>query len=227
MSISNYGELKTAVANWMRRSDLTDRIPEFIASGLQRTNNDLLLRNGIPDQEQVSIATTVANQPSLVWPSDFGALRWIKRDYSDSADTIPLRPMGYDEIVETYGTDTGAPEAYTAQDASFYFGPIPDGAYTIRVGYIKRYATFTADVDTNYLLQNGSNILLWATLMEANVFMGDDGRAATLFVPAYQGALEGLRLMARRARHARPQMQMVDAAILDLSTAGSDIVRGY
>ncbi len=225
MSISNYGELKTAVANWMRRSDLTDRIPEFIASGLQRVNNDLLLRNGIPDQEQVAIATTVADQLSLAWPSDFSALRWIKRDYSTVADALPLRSMGYDEMVETYGSTTGAPEAYTSQDASFYFGPIPDAAYVIRIGYIKRYAAFSADVDTNYLLTNGSNILLWAALMEANVYMGDDARTSSLFVPAYQGALEGLRLMARRSRHARPQMQMVDAALLGSTTTG-DVTTG-
>ena len=30
MSITNYSELKTAVANYMLRSDLTSRIPEFI-----------------------------------------------------------------------------------------------------------------------------------------------------------------------------------------------------
>ena len=31
MAISNYGELKTSVANWLDRDDLTERIPEFIA----------------------------------------------------------------------------------------------------------------------------------------------------------------------------------------------------
>jgi hypothetical protein len=31
MSIGTYSELQTAVANWLDRSDLTDRINEFIS----------------------------------------------------------------------------------------------------------------------------------------------------------------------------------------------------
>jgi hypothetical protein len=30
MAIGTYSELQTAVANWLGRDDLTDRIPEFI-----------------------------------------------------------------------------------------------------------------------------------------------------------------------------------------------------
>ena len=32
MAISTYAELKTSIANWLDRSDLTDVIPDFIAS---------------------------------------------------------------------------------------------------------------------------------------------------------------------------------------------------
>jgi hypothetical protein len=44
VSISNYDELKTAVANWLERSDLTSRIPEFIAFGEDRIGTDLRIR---------------------------------------------------------------------------------------------------------------------------------------------------------------------------------------
>ena len=33
MAIGTFAQLKTAAANWLDRSDLTDRIPEFICSG--------------------------------------------------------------------------------------------------------------------------------------------------------------------------------------------------
>lgn len=44
MAISQYSELKTAVANWLGRSDLTSRIPEFIGLAEDRVYQRLRLR---------------------------------------------------------------------------------------------------------------------------------------------------------------------------------------
>ena len=52
MAISTFAELKTAAANWLDRSDLTDRIPEFIALAEARFNRVLRIR----DMETVSTA---------------------------------------------------------------------------------------------------------------------------------------------------------------------------
>jgi hypothetical protein len=41
MSITTYAELKTAVANWLARADLTDRIPEFILMAEDRIAREL------------------------------------------------------------------------------------------------------------------------------------------------------------------------------------------
>ena len=43
MAINTYATLQTAVANWLDRSDLTDRIPEFIALAEARMNRNLRL----------------------------------------------------------------------------------------------------------------------------------------------------------------------------------------
>ena len=44
MAITIYSELKTAVANFLSRSDLTSRIPEFITLGEDRIGKDLRIR---------------------------------------------------------------------------------------------------------------------------------------------------------------------------------------
>ena len=41
MAISTFAELSTAAANWLDRSDLTDRIPEFIALAEARFNREI------------------------------------------------------------------------------------------------------------------------------------------------------------------------------------------
>ena len=44
MAIGTYAELQTAVANWLDRGDLTDRIQEFIDLAEARINRNLRLR---------------------------------------------------------------------------------------------------------------------------------------------------------------------------------------
>ena len=44
MAISNYTELKTAVANWLGRDDLTSRIPEFISAAEIRLCDDIKVK---------------------------------------------------------------------------------------------------------------------------------------------------------------------------------------
>ena len=48
MSISTYAELKTAIANFMARTDLTDQIPNFIQLAEARLSRELETR----DQEK-------------------------------------------------------------------------------------------------------------------------------------------------------------------------------
>ena len=56
MAIGTYAELQTAVANWLDRDDLTDRIPEFIALAEAKMNRNLR----ISLMENVSTAITMA-----------------------------------------------------------------------------------------------------------------------------------------------------------------------
>ena len=44
MAINTYSTLQTAVANWLDRNDLTDRVPEFISLAEATFNRVLRLR---------------------------------------------------------------------------------------------------------------------------------------------------------------------------------------
>ena len=44
MAIGTYAQLQTAVANWLDRSDLTDRIQEFIDLAAALINRNLRIR---------------------------------------------------------------------------------------------------------------------------------------------------------------------------------------
>jgi len=65
MAISTFAELKTAAANWLDRSDLTDRIPEFIALAEARFNRILRIR----DMETVSTSISTVAGNEGIFPS--------------------------------------------------------------------------------------------------------------------------------------------------------------
>ena len=97
MSVSNYGELKTAVANWLERSDLTSRIPEFIAFGEDRIGTDLRVRAMETSADVTISGQTVAlparylGTQSIHMDTDARRLEFLPRQrfwLADGSDTI-------------------------------------------------------------------------------------------------------------------------------------------
>ena len=188
---ATYGDLKTQVATWLNRADLTANIPLYIGAALDRINLELQSVGGIIDQEQVAFALTPINtysnlqndtyQDSLLVPSDYQALRYIKVVVNNSG--IPdieedvLETVPYDQLIDVYGSQVlGPPQQVAIFNGSFFFRPVPDLAYRIQIGYIKRYTDFASDGDTNWLLTNGGNVVLYAACLEAAPQLRDDQR---------------------------------------------------
>ena len=74
MAINSYSSLQTAVANWLDRSDLTDRIEEFIDLAEARINRALRVRL----MESVKVISLVGGTKRYPLPSDYLQLRTIK-----------------------------------------------------------------------------------------------------------------------------------------------------
>ena len=86
MAIGTFAQLKTAAANWLDRSDLTDRIPEFIALTEARFNRILRIR----DMETVSTAiSTTGGTREYSLPTGFVQMKEFH------LTTDPLKPMAY------------------------------------------------------------------------------------------------------------------------------------
>ena len=83
MALSTFSELKTEIANYVDRSDLTDQIPTFIKLAEARINR--LLRVRI--MESVKINSLVSGVKRYPLPSDYLQLRTIQYDTSSVADT--------------------------------------------------------------------------------------------------------------------------------------------
>ena len=139
MAISTYDELQTAVANWLDRTDLDNRIPEFIALAEAAMNRQLRVRR------MVSRSTATISDAFSALPADYLEARSVSMSDGSTAWTLDPAPP---ETIEDYAAlgNTGRPLFFGVVGGEVRYYPIPDQAYTATLTY---YAKPPALSDTN------------------------------------------------------------------------------
>ena len=205
MAISNYTELKTAVANWLDRDDLTDRIPEFIALAESRFNRLLRIRA----MESKQTASTVAGQQNLALPARFIQMRNLQ------INTSPVTPMQYvtPEIFDRLygGSSNGTPKFYTIIANELQLGPTPDIVQTIEMLFYERFENLTDSTTTNWMIINAPDIYLYGAMLEAEPFIMNDPRVQ-LWATAFQQAIKDLQEQDNRDRHSGSALRVMNTS---------------
>ena len=179
MAISTYSELQTAVANWLDRDDLTDRIPEFIALAEARFNRVLRLRS----MEAKYTANTVASQRNLALPTGYIQMHNFQVNTSPLTTLSYVTPEIYDRLWG--GSTGGTPKFYTILANEVSFGPIPGSVMEVEMLFYKKFDNLSGSVATNWLITNAPDIYLYGSMLEAEPFIMNDER-----VPLWAAALE-------------------------------------
>ena len=188
MAISTYTELKSTIANWLNRSDLTSEISnDFIKLVEADFNAKLRIRQ----MEQID--TITINSETVTVPTGFISVRSF---YILSGDTkYHLNYITPANLFSTKGgSTTGMPRVYTIESDNgteqFRFAPSPDTTYT---GYLQYYKAFTALSSTNpsnYILDKHPSIYLYGSLFHASNFVGGiDANQVQTWTAMYQAAL--------------------------------------
>ena len=166
MALSTYSNLKTAIANWLNRSDLTDEISDdFIKLTEADFNSKLRIR------KMVTQATITIDSETESLPTGFLQVRDF---YILSGTTkYPLRYMTPSQMDQVKGTSrTGIPSSYTILGDTFRFMPKPDSSYTSKINYYKSFDTLSDTNTTNWILTNHPSIYLYGSLFHAANFLG-------------------------------------------------------
>lgn len=200
MAISNYSELKTAVANWLDRTDLTNRIPEFIALAEARFNRDLRIRA----METRSTATVTTRYTGL--PGGYLQMRNVQLNTSPVTSLEYLTPEMMDRLWA--GSTTGVPVAYTIIGDELQLGPIPDSGYTLEMAYYKKFDALSDAATTNWVISNAPDVYLYGALLEAEPYLKNDARVE-LWIKAYARAVESLQDADDRDRHSGSAMRVM------------------
>tara|TARA_Y100001970_G_scaffold256083_2_gene333426 strand:+ start:88 stop:723 length:636 start_codon:yes stop_codon:yes gene_type:complete len=173
MAISTYLELKNAGQNWLNRSDLTDRIPEFILLAEAQLNRRLRTR-----QMLVRTTSTVTSQ-YVSLPTNF-----LEAQNVELTSTSPPKRLTYltsdraDDLRNQFSNTTGTPNYFTIQGEAIELLKTPDTSYTLQINYYKKLDSITTQGDsgTTWLLTSHPDILLYGLLMQAEPFLMNDER---------------------------------------------------
>ena len=205
MSIATYSELNTAVANWLDRDDLTDRIPEFIALCEARFNRLLRIRA----MEYKQTASTVSGQRNLALPTGFIQMRNLQINASPIVPMQYVTPEIYDRL---YGsTLTGTPQMYTIIADEIQLGPIPGSALTIEMLFYKRFDALTDVATTNWMITNAPDVYLYGCLLEAEPFIMNDPRVQ-LWATAFKQAISDIQEQDNKDRHSGSALRVMNTS---------------
>jgi hypothetical protein len=173
MALTNYNDLKTTVANYLARSDLTSQIPDFIRLAEDRLRRELRIRQML----KVVTTTTTSGDSTISLPSDFLQLRDIHIDGSPVSTVTYQSPSAFFRNART--AEAGIPVFYTILASEFQFAPIPDSNYTVRMLYYAAPPYLSDSNSSNMFLANCVDALLYSTLAEAEPYLMNDARLAT------------------------------------------------
>jgi len=185
MSLTNYSDLKTTVANYLGRSDLTSVIPDFISLAEIRLARQLRLR------QMMTTATlsTTGGTSTLSLPADFLSIRDIYIDQNPRQSLSYLSPSAFTR--DARAAESGLPVFYTQTGSEIEFAPIPDTNYTVKIIYYAKPAVLSDSNTTNVFMTVCPDALLYGALLEAEPYLMNDARVV-VWTQLYGNAVSAL-----------------------------------
>ena len=205
MAINTYSTLQTAVANWLDRDDLTDRIPEFIALAEARMNRVLRIRL----MEGKYTASTVAAQRNYALPASYIQMRNFQ------LNTSPITPLQYvtPEIYDRLwgGSTGGTPQFYTIVAGEVQLGPLPASVLTMEMLFYKKISALSVTNTTEAMLTDNPDIYLYGALLEAEPFIMNDERVG-LWAQGFQQSVANLQEQDNKDRHSGSALRVMNTS---------------
>ena len=171
-AFTSYDNLKTNIADYLARQDLTDKIPMFVALAEKRLNRDLRLRQTLQQSTY-----TLDSGFQVPTPSDFLEMKDIH------IDANPIVNLNFKTVSQFYRLDnvsgSGNPINYTLVSNNFVLAPRPTGSSTINMTYYKIPKVLSDTNASNEYLDVCPDLLLYASLVESAPFLMNDERLTT------------------------------------------------
>lgn len=201
MALDSYANLKTSIADWLNRSDLTTVIPDFITLAEAQLNRELR------HYKMISKSTAIIETQYSATPPD-----WLQtvRFHLNNASLTLLKQTSPEEIAK-YRDDndnsTGVPEYYAHVGDLIEVHPTPNADFTGEILYYQRIPALSDTNTSNWLLAMSPDAYLYGSLLQASPYIGEDERLA-VWGSAYQNSINAIRGESDSTRHSASNLQL-------------------
>ena len=193
MAINTFSTLKTAVADWLDRDDISSAIDNMISLMEARLYTELRVRD-----MEAALSLTVASG-TVTLPTDFIEFKSVYINGSP-IQAVEFQSAHWIRANFPQRSSSGKPR-YAALDAgTLIFAPYPDSTYSVLGTYYARPTALSVSNETNFLTTKAPDILLYGTLTHSALYLGQDARLPA-WLAAYEEALSRLMLAERSERY--------------------------
>lgn len=171
MALTTYTELKEAILDYLGRTDLSDRVPTFVALAESRMNRTLRLRV----MEHRAYCTVLAGNSEVPLPT-----KRVKGDWDVFLDMRDLvwTPMAggkskniYYATPDLYAVEkerSGMPSHFTiAAGNDLFLLPTPDHNGTLQLSYYAEVPPLCEEQPDNEILLTAPDLYLYGSLVES------------------------------------------------------------
>lgn len=201
MALNSYSSLKSSIADWLNRDDLTAVIPDFISLA------EAQMERRLPTQKMVKRANATIDTPFSALPSDFLSCKSLV--LTSTAPVQQLIFLTEDEVDAkkyVYRT-TGKPQYFALVGNQIEVLPAPDTSYTAELTYVATLAKLSDANTSNWILDRHPDLYLYGSLLQAAPYLRDDERVG-LWSSQYQAAIEDMLLQNERAAFSQGRTAM-------------------
>jgi hypothetical protein len=183
----NYAQLKSDIADFLNRGDLTAVIPTFISLTESQMERPLRVR------QMIERSTAPIDTQYSALPSDFLEAKTLK-----ITSSRPIQPVEFvtleqmDDAEQLSASAQGIPKYFTIVGNQIRVSPTPDAIYTAELVYFSKIPRLSDSNPTNWLLTSSPDAYLYGSLMHAAPYLKDDERVA-VWGTLYNTAIEALK----------------------------------
>ena len=186
------------IGRWLDRDDLLSLIPDFVCLAQVRINRRLR----VMDMENTATTPLVSGQTRYALPCGFLVARNI---YIDGVDgnlnyLTPDKFVNLDSALELIG--------YTIIGDEILLNAEAEG--NLVIDYFQKYDSLSETNETNWVTENAPDILLYASLLEAEAYLMTDERIP-LWKEAFEMSLEDLNNLSIEGRYSGDPLRIRSA----------------